>query len=187
MQPDWAKVLGELIADHELADRKRVDEMMARIAALEARPIDKGATGEPGPQGLPGEKGEPGRDGRDASDLALLRDLIEGQVAAGIYEVVRMAAVSSPDGGRTLHVKLGDAVHKVGTAIPIDAGAWKMGTEYAAGDGVSHDGSFWIAQAKTNDRPPSAAWRLAVKRGRDGYLTESRDFVEVKRTPVRFK
>jgi hypothetical protein len=50
-----------------------------------------------------------------------------------------------------------------------DCGVWKEG-EYRAGDGVTWDGSFWIAQRNTTTKPnrPDSDWRLAVKRGRDG-------------------
>lgn len=170
MQPDWPKVIGELLAEHELAQRSRGDTLAARLAVLEARPTEKGDRGEPGPAGArgpQGEKGETGRDGRDASDLALLRNLIGEQVTALIGEVFKMASVTTPDGGRTLHVKLGDATHKVRTDIPLYAGAWKDGLEYNCGDGVSLSGSFWIAQTKTNAKPPHDDWRLAVRSGRD--------------------
>ena len=46
MQPNWAKIIGELIADHELSTRKQLEPLAARVAALEARPLDKGDAGE---------------------------------------------------------------------------------------------------------------------------------------------
>ena len=48
MQPNWAKVVGELIADHEVSTRKQIEPLVARIAELEARPIQKGDAGELG-------------------------------------------------------------------------------------------------------------------------------------------
>jgi hypothetical protein len=55
--------------------------------------------------------------------------------------------------------------------VPIYQGVWQAGVDYQRGDGVTMDGSFWIALADTAARPGSPsgdkAWRLAVKRGRD--------------------
>lgn len=54
-------------------------------------------------------------------------------------------------------------------AVVLDRGVFKDGTEYVKGDGVTSGGSFWIAQKETKERPgTSDAWRLAVKKGRDG-------------------
>lgn len=54
-------------------------------------------------------------------------------------------------------------------AVVLDRGVFKDGSEYVAGDGVTYGGSFWIAQATTKDKPGNSdAWRLAVKKGRDG-------------------
>lgn len=51
----------------------------------------------------------------------------------------------------------------------IDRGAFKSGTTYEQGDGVSYAGSLFIAQKNTGDTPEtSKEWRLAIKRGRDG-------------------
>ena len=53
--------------------------------------------------------------------------------------------------------------------IVIDRGVFRAGTDYEHGDGATWDGSFWIAQKATQDKPgTSDAWRLAVKKGRDG-------------------
>lgn len=65
----------------------------------------------------------------------------------------------------------GDAVKEFAFTLPVvlDRGVYKDGTEYEAGDGVTSGGSFWIAQGATKDRPgTSDAWRLSVKKGRDG-------------------
>lgn len=55
--------------------------------------------------------------------------------------------------------------------VPIYQGIWQAGIGYQRGDGVTLDGSFWIALADTSARPGTEqgrdAWRLAVKRGRD--------------------
>ena len=71
-------------------------------------------------------------------------------------------------------------------AVVLDAGIWKEGSTYAAGDGVTSGGSFGIAQAPTSAKPgKSDEWRLAVKRGNDGrdWRPEEKRALE----PVRFK
>lgn len=54
----------------------------------------------------------------------------------------------------------------------LDRGVYKAEEAYDTGDGVTWSGSFWIAQRKTaSGEVPgdaSGAWRLAVKKGRDG-------------------
>ena len=80
---------------------------------------------------------------------------------------------------------IGETVHEIKTAIVLDAGVWREGTAYVAGDGVTMGGSFFIAQADTTAKPgKSDEWRLAVKRGNDG-----RDARTTERAlePVRFK
>jgi hypothetical protein len=53
--------------------------------------------------------------------------------------------------------------------VVLDRGVYKSESAYAKGDGVSFGGSFFIAQRDTSERPETSdAWRLAVKRGRDG-------------------
>jgi hypothetical protein len=53
--------------------------------------------------------------------------------------------------------------------VVIDRGVYKDGATYAAGDGVTWAGSYWIAQKETGSKPDSGdGFRLAVKRGRDG-------------------
>ena len=52
----------------------------------------------------------------------------------------------------------------------IDRGVYKEGQSYAKNDGVTFAGSFWIAQKDAPEGKPgdaNAAFRLAVKRGRD--------------------
>jgi hypothetical protein len=104
--------------------------------------------------------GAPGKDGQDGRD-GLLPDVIE--LAWG-------------DDGRTLTGKwvYGDTamvVEAKGEPAPfcIDRGVYKAEAEYSKGDGVTWGGSFWIAQRTTSDKPETSdAWRLAVKKGRDG-------------------
>ena len=142
-----------------------------------------GPAGPAGIDGKDGERGAKGEPGRNATDLTLIEERIEQRVERAIEAIT----FTSADGGRTLRFALGDkVVREVKTAIVLDAGVWKEGTSYAAGDGVTLGGSFFIAQADTTAKPgKSDDWRLAVKRGNDG-----RDFrPEEKRSlePVRFK
>jgi hypothetical protein len=100
------------------------------------------------PKPKDGEKGEPGHDG------------------FGIHEFVQR-------GERSVAAiyKRGDEVIEQIFTFPalIDRGVYKSGEGYEKGDGVTYAGSFWIAQRDTKDAPGNSdAWRLAVKRGRDG-------------------
>lgn len=70
--------------------------------------------------------------------------------------------------------------------VVLERGVWRQG-DYEQGDGVTWDGSYWIAQRKTADKPgTSDAWRLAVKRGRDGKDADAARFA-APRDPVRLK
>ena len=128
-------------------------------------PGKPGAMGPAGLDGRNGERGQKGEPGRNASDLALIEEMIEQRVERRF----NTASVSTSDGGRTLRWAIGDTVHEITTAIVLDAGVWKEGATYVAGDGVTLGGSFFIAQTETSAKPgKSDDWRLAVKRGSDG-------------------
>src|SRR5262245_20310850 len=45
---------------------------------------------------------------------------------------------------------------------------YQENTAYEPGDAVISGGQFWRAHAITKDKPPSPAWRLICKKGRDG-------------------
>jgi integrin beta 3 len=165
-----------------------VAPLAARIAALEARSVEKGDAGPQGPQGQVGdrgEKGDQGRDGRDAADLMLIYSHITEQVNEIVVRAIKMMSLTSPDSGRTLCVGLGDKMHEIKTGIPLYIGAWKEGIAYNCGDGVSLDGSFWIAQAQTTTKPPSDDWRLAVRSGKNGKDYRPEDKLPDK--PIRLK
>jgi hypothetical protein len=69
----------------------------------------------------------------------------------------------------------GDLVKTFPFTLPVvlDAGVWREGKHYEAGDGVTWAGSYWIAQKDTAAKPDSGdGWRLAVKRGRDAKPAE---------------
>jgi integrin beta 3 len=128
-------------------------------------PGNPGAIGPPGGDGKPGERGQKGEPGRNAADLTYLQNYAAEQVGRAF----KTATVTTSDGGRTLRWAIGETVHEIKTAIVLDAGVWKEGATYVAGDGVTLGGSFFIAQAETAAKPgKSDDWRLAVKRGSDG-------------------
>jgi integrin beta 3 len=145
-------------------------------------PGKQGGIGPPGIDGKNGERGIKGEAGRNASDLIFLQEYIAEQVE----RTFKTAKFTTSDGGRTLRWMIGDMVHEIKTAIVLDAGVWKEGTSYAAGDGVTLGGSFFIAQAMTTAKPgKSDEWRLAVKRGTDGRdaRADEKRILE----PIRFK
>jgi len=138
---------------------------LAEVRALARVPGPRGERGPPGETGVKGERGPKGEPGRNASDLTYLQDYVVEQVD----RMLKSGKLTTDDGGRTLRWILGDAVHEIKTAIVLDAGVWKDGTTYVAGDGVTLGGSFFIAQMTTTAKPgKSDEWRLAVKRGSDG-------------------
>lgn len=114
-----------------------------------------GKDGRDGVDGKDGKDGAPGEKGRDGFSLKDFDSEIK-------------------DDGRTLLLSFGSGdtleTHEHALPIVLDRGVWKE-AEYQRGDGVTWGGSFWIAQrdTKQDEKPEgSDAWRLAVKRGRDG-------------------
>ncbi len=98
----------------------------------------------PGPTGEKGEKGEPGL-GFD--DLTY-------------------------DGERRFTYKRFDDERVFVVPFMIYRGLWSRDQAYERGDCITSDGGIWHAETNTIagiDRPGiSKAWKLAVKRGRDG-------------------
>lgn len=77
------------------------------------------------------------------------------------------------DGERefSLIMSKGDRIERFAVAKSgfIDQGVYKADRPYEKGDAVTWAGSLWIAQRDTVDRPETSdAWRLAVKKGKDG-------------------
>lgn len=110
-----------------------------------------GKDGRDGANGLDGKTGENGKDGRDGFGFDDL-DLIDN--GEGI--VLRFAQ--------------GDAFREFPLPIVYERGVWQEGV-YGKGAGVTFGGSFFIATRETSpEEKPGAsdAWRLAIKRGRDG-------------------
>jgi integrin beta 3 len=147
-------------------------------------PGKPGALGPAGVDGKHGDRGQKGEPGRNAADLTLLQEYIEQR----FERMIAATTMTTPDGGRTLLWSLGGAVvREIKTALVLDCGVWKESETYEAGDGVTHGGSFFIAQTDTTTAKPGASdeWRLAVKRGDKGrdWRPDEKRALE----PVRFK
>jgi hypothetical protein len=121
--------------------------------------------GRDGRDGLPGVQGEKGLDGNNG------RDGIDGRDGFTLEDF----DIKSDDGGRTLtftFISEGrePIIRSITTDITLERGVWRE-QAFQKGDGVTWGGSFFIAQRNTEpaDKPGvSDAWRLSVKRGRDG-------------------
>lgn len=104
--------------------------------------------------------GAPGKDGVDGlgiDDLDLIVDEQKGYV---------------------LRWANGSRVKEQPLLLPFDRGVYRPGVTYRKASLVTAQGSLWMALEDTSDRPgDSKAWRLAVKRGRDGKDAPRRDDV----------
>lgn len=134
----------------------------------------QGPPGLEGKQGIQGEQGigrdgQPGRDGFTFDDF----EPIDDEKEYG-FRLKQNGAV------------LGERrwAKPVANVADIYKGIWKEG-EFTRGQLVTQGGSLFLAQRDTSDKPETSdAWKLIVKRGRDG-----RDFKpdNEKSGPVRFK
>ncbi len=98
---------------------------------------------------LPGPAGKDGKDGRDG------------------FSIEDLSFETKDDGDYIIYAR-GDVKKEHRLSSPFDMGVWHEG-KYLRGHCVSFGGSTFIAQEDTTDKPEtSKAWRLAVKRGRDG-------------------
>jgi hypothetical protein len=105
--------------------------------------------------------GEPGKDGADGLGF----DDLDG--------------VLDDEKGFVLRWSRDGRVKEQIVPVVLDRGVYKPGVLYRKGAAVTAQGSLWIAQEDTRERPAdgtgSKFWRLAVKKGRDGRdLTERR-------------
>jgi len=150
---------------------------------------DQGLQGVPGPEGPIGPQGAPGIDGKDGAaglDGRGISDAIidsEGRIVLTFTdgETKTLGRVVGKDGTPGRDGRDGapggppgpagpaGPAGKDGTSI-VDAGVWTQSREYGLGDFVSFAGSGWISQVDDNVEKPGTgkAWRLAVKKGRDG-------------------
>lgn len=127
--------------------KRSIEPMIARVAALEAR------VAEPGPPGPAGPQGNDGRNGQDG---------------AGIDDV----AIEF-DGDRSLAFKVtrGGVVKSIPVSLPFMRyqGTYTEHYAYVVGDVVTCSGNAWHCEVPTTYRPgTSTAWRLMVRKGRDG-------------------
>ncbi|MEI4482226.1 MULTISPECIES: hypothetical protein [unclassified Phyllobacterium] len=102
-----------------------------------------------------GKDGDPGKPGKDGFSLKH-------------FDAELMAD------GRTILLKFEDGSDQsysveIGVPTMIYRGVFKEGETYEKGDTVTWGGSIWHCDQETTEKPDaSKAWRLAVKRGRDG-------------------
>lgn len=121
------------------------------------RAIDKIPTPKDGRDGEAGRDGIDGKDGRDGDPGGTVEDFdieVDGRIL-------------------TVTMKIGGRIEqrKVRLDIPQDRGVFKAGEKYEKSDMVTFGGSQFIATRDTigSEKPEaSPAWRLTVKRGRDG-------------------
>lgn len=123
-----------------------------------------GRDGRDGAPGVPGATGERGLDGKDGADGLHGKDGRDG-LGFDDYDLVL-----DDTRGWLFRLGQGDRVKEWELGLPFDASVWKAGTVYPKGAGVTWDGHYWIALAKTSEQPGEAnpAWRLAVRRGKQG-------------------
>src|SRR5262245_10354440 len=122
---------------------------LLEVRALSRIPGPAGATGPAGTDGKNGERRAKGEPGRNASDLTYQQEYIGEQVE----RILKTGKLTTDDGGRTLRWALGDVVQEIKTAIILDAGIWKDGISYVAGDAVTLAGSLFIAKVATTAQP----------------------------------
>lgn len=103
------------------------------------------------------------------------------------------------DGGRTIirttqYTNGRTFTRELKTSVILDRGVWREGTTYEPGDHVSWDGSGWICQEKTTDKPGKFGdepvkngWRLSTKRGNHGKDGKSYDAPPTPPPVIRLK
>ncbi|RWR08505.1 collagen-like domain-containing protein [Paenirhodobacter populi] len=171
--------------------KARVDKFLGEI------PVPKdGRDGADGKDGMPGERGPQGDKGADGIGLAgalidrdgaLVVTLTNGE-AKSLGPVIGRDGNAGRDGkdgadgfsfedltfvwreGKAYaRFERGEIVKEMPIPGLYDAGIYREGKDYAAGEGVTFGGSFWIAQCDTKSKPGDGDdWRQAVKKGRDG-------------------
>ena len=107
-----------------------------------------------GKNGEPGAKGDPGKDGQDGLGFEDCDVIVEDD---GVYA----------------QWKRGDRIERRKLPTTIYRDIYREGETYHPGDIVTWGGSSFIAKGETTAKPgmntpESRAWKLMVKRGRDG-------------------
>lgn len=146
---DPAKILADAIQRYIDPALDALHERVDRIPAV-----------RDGRDGRDGTKGDDGKNGQDGAN---------GQDGVGFDDMT-----VEHDGERTVVLRFarGDQVKEfpVVFPVPIYRGVYRPDGAYVRGDEVTFGGSQWHCNAATAEKPGdgSAAWTLAVKRGRDG-------------------
>lgn len=178
---EMVEIVKAHVAENVTPLLKRIGELEAEVKILIARKSPPGEKGEPGqvgpagPIGATGQAGPPGRDGltgRDGKDGAPGKDGADGLPGKDGKDGAEGLGFKDLtfDGERTMIWKRdGDEIVIIMPYL-IDRGVYRSETKYERGDVVSWDGSGWIAQRDTTEKPGNGSkdWRLAIKRGRDG-------------------
>lgn len=111
---------------------------------------------------------------RHTDPLSQAGDVVEAGwqvIVAGVKELSIELLEDSRTVRATFELTGKTLVHDVVIPSIIDRGVYKSTEQYDAGDAVSFGGSMWLSQKNGNTSKPGDgdnAWRLAVKRGRDG-------------------
>ena len=145
---DVRPILEAAITAAQLDLERRAQDLLQR--AIDRLPVPK--------DGAPGADGAPGRDGKDGADGLGLEDLAIEQEGERSF---------------VLTARRGTVVRSARLTIPavIDRGVYAIARSYEQGDGVTYGGDYWIATrtvAAAEAPGSSDAWRLAVRKGRDG-------------------
>jgi hypothetical protein len=168
---NWARVIGELAADHRLACNRLIRELAADVNRLrecfatlhDGAPGRDGKDGAPGKDGLPGERGEPGPAGGfeapasfKAGQITYAGKLIyfEGST----FYALRDTAATPPHADfQPIAFKGRDAY--AGRAL----GLFDDKAEYRAMDVVTLNGSEWRATKDSPGPCPGDGWMLGAK------------------------
>lgn len=157
-------------------DAEVTQEALQKAVAthLAAYPIPAGRDGRDGTEGPRGPQGEAGKDGANGISGKDGRDGMNGKDGIDGLSIDNFDLIVSDD-ERSLTVRLANGERVVEKTIELpfvlDRGVYDKAGSYRKGDGVTRQGSFWIAQKDNPGEPgftEDCGWRLAVKKGRDG-------------------
>jgi hypothetical protein len=166
-------------------------------AGKDGAPGAAGKDGMPGRDGVDGEDGKDGEPGAEGKSLTIddISQWLEASFAKWalaverrVFEAAEKAIAAMPvpkdgaDGlrvedlqlvGRTLHLKsgAGQIIKSIALPIPVYRGVFDEGETYDVHDMVTFGGCVWVAVSDEGIRGKPGtvdAWKLAVKKGRDG-------------------
>lgn len=183
------------LADISIDDQ---GQLVASLTSGETKALGK-VVGDVGPAGKDGigKEGPPGKDGIGLAGAIIDRD---GELVVTLTngEAKKLGPVVGKDGhgkdgddgigfedlsfetdeaGRAVaKFQRGDLVKTVRLPGIVDRGVFKADGEYLRGDAATFGGCLWIAQKDAPEGKPGEgdAWRLAVKKGRDGRDHEAK-------------